>query len=557
MTTPTVPVTVQYDSLGNEIQQPEVVEQTPVTETTTTTLPEVNYSTHLTAAAGMKSAAWEACIYESIAMGNGNLSNIPWLQELPDPITKITWDNYIMINPADAANDQLKFNLMLRQDRSGSYANVTINGVSATLPVFPTPGQAIGTIGIALGYGRKVAKYKVANGVGQNAFPMLSVTNDNVINCSSSVSIAKADGEHVFAGTQTQHTIMGREDQILRETKLETYKAQNKIEFNPPVVLPTHEGDKPIGEVDLWDAHPRPLHRWGMSIDLNSCIGCGACVVACYSENNVAVVGKEEVSRSRDMAWLRIDRYFTSDMNTMEAEKKDVGAIDMYLQMETPSNNPKVTFQPMLCQHCNHAPCETVCPVIATSHSNEGLSQMTYNRCVGTRYCANNCPYKVRRFNWWNYNEGAKFATNPANTNNDYSRMVLNPDVVVRSRGVMEKCSMCQQRLQTAKTTAKKSGMPLKDGSVKTACAQACPTNAITFGDVNDTEAEVTKQRNDDRSYYVLEDVGAKPNINYLVKVRNEEMTENDKKEVEYRRGRYGKASHTEPVKDETKEKRS
>lgn len=552
MNTLTVPVMV--DSLGNEIQQPAVTATTTPTDTTSTATPEVNYSTYVSGAAGMKASAWEACLYESVAVGNGNLANIPWLQELPDPVTKITWDNYITINPEDAGNDQFKFNQMLRQDRDGSYANITINGVTVKLPVLPSPGQAKGSVGIALGYGRSVANFRVANNVGQNVFPMLSVSNDNVMNIASDVTIAKAEGTHLFAGTQIQHTIMGREEQILRETKLDIYKGQNRIEFNPPVVLPTHEGDKPIGEVDLWDAHPRPGHRWGMSIDLNSCIGCGACVVACYSENNVAVVGKEEVSRTRDMAWLRIDRYFTSDMNVSKAEKEGKGAIDMYLDMETPSNNPKVTFQPMLCQHCNHAPCETVCPVIATSHSNEGLSQMTYNRCIGTRYCANNCPYKVRRFNWWNYNENPKFSKNPSQM--DYGRMVLNPDVVVRSRGVMEKCSMCQQRLQAAKTTAKKAGEPLKDGSVKTACAQACPTNAIIFGDRNDADAQVTKLFNDDRTYYVLEDVGTKPNISYLTKVRNEELTELDKEEVEYRKQRYGKKSdhgHAEKKQDEHK----
>jgi molybdopterin-containing oxidoreductase family iron-sulfur binding subunit len=302
--------------------------------------------------------------------------------------------------------------------------------------------------------------------------------------------------------------------------------------------LPTHEGDLPIGEVDLWDAHPRPGHKWALNVDLNSCIGCGSCVVACTSENNVAVVGKEEVTKTRIMHWLRIDRYFTSDMDAYKAEEEKVGFIDKYLQMETPSNNPKVTFQPLMCQHCNHAPCETVCPVLATNHSTEGLNQMTYNRCIGTRYCANNCPFKVRRFNWWNYNENKKFSNfNLSQT--DYGRMVMNPDVVVRSRGVMEKCSMCQQRLQAGKTTAKKSGIPLKDGAIKTACQQACPTQAITFGDANDPESAITKARNDDRNFYMLEELGVKATVSYLVKVRNESASQEDKEEVEYRKKRY------------------
>jgi molybdopterin-containing oxidoreductase family iron-sulfur binding subunit len=195
--------------------------------------------------------------------------------------------------------------------------------------------------------------------------------------------------------------------------------------------------------------------------------------------------------------------------------------MDMYLQMETPSNNPKVTFQPMMCQHCNHAPCETVCPVLATSHSSEGVNQMTYNRCIGTRYCANNCPFKVRRFNWFNYNENPDFFMNPVQ--DDLGRMVMNPDVTVRARGVMEKCSMCAQRTQAGKLEAKKSGQPLKDGAIKMACQQACPTNAIVFGDANDETSVVSKLRADERSYFLLDELGVKPNINYLVKVRNQE----------------------------------
>ncbi len=539
-----VPLAVQFDSLGNEIVPQAAVSQTEQMYVP----PVVDYSTYATAAGSMTAGKWEACLYEKVSIGNGNQTNNPWLLEMPDPISKVTWDNYITINPADAGSDELKFNLMLRQDRMGSYGTVSINGVSTTLPVFAMPGQAQGTIGIAVGYGRSVSRkvgerevnnFAVANGVGKNVFPMFSANEENIHNISSSVTLAKAEGEHLFAGTQIQHTIMGREEQILRETKLDIYSKEDRIAFNPPVVLPTHEGDMPIGEVDLWDAHPRNGHKWAMNIDLNSCIGCGACVVACQVENNVAVVGKEEVSRSRDMAWLRIDRYFTSDMNKEIAEKKEMGAIDMYLQMETPSNNPKVTFQPIMCQHCNHAPCETVCPVLATNHSTEGLNQMTYNRCIGTRYCANNCPFKVRRFNWWNYNENPKFKNNPSQY--EFGRMVLNPDVVVRSRGVMEKCSMCQQRLQAGKTTAKKSGKPLEDGMITTACQDVCPTKAITFGDANDVNSAVSKARNDSRNYYLLEELGVKPTVSYMVKVRNEEVNEADKIEVNYRKKRYGK----------------
>jgi len=228
------------------------------------------------------------------------------------------------------------------------------------------------------------------------------------------------------------------------------------------------------------------------------------------------------VRRTRDMAWLRIDRYYTSDMTRKKAEEEHVGARTMYLDMENPSNNPKVTFQPIMCQHCNHAPCETVCPVLATNHSTEGLNQMAYNRCIGNRYCANNCPFKVRRFNWFNYAGNSDFADiNPAQQ--DLGRMVLNPDVVVRARGVMEKCSMCVQRLQAGKLEAKKAGHPVKDGAIKTACQQACPTHAISFGDLNDKDSQVTKDRENERNYFLLEEVGIKPTVSYLVKVRNQE----------------------------------
>ena len=266
-------------------------------------------------------------------------------------------------------------------------------------------------------------------------------------------------------------------------------------------------------ELNLWNNHEVGDHHFGMSIDLNSCIGCGSCVVACTAENNVPVVGKEEVSRSREMHWIRIDRYFSSDADPKEHESGDIKA------MEIPSDNPKVVFQPVMCQHCAHAPCETVCPVIATSHSSEGMNQMIYNRCVGTRYCANNCPYKVRRFNWFRYTDNPKF---DFNMNNDLGKMVLNPDVVVRARGVMEKCSLCVQRLQEGKLVAKKQGRKVKDGEINTACAQACPTQAITFGDYKDKDSMLNKMwQPEGRSYHLLEELDVQPNVFYQTKVRN------------------------------------
>jgi molybdopterin-containing oxidoreductase family iron-sulfur binding subunit len=260
-----------------------------------------------------------------------------------------------------------------------------------------------------------------------------------------------------------------------------------------------------------------------MTIDLSNCIGCGSCLIACQSENNVPVVGKDEVRRGREMHWLRIDRYFASDEEAAVGTRK--GELN-YSKAEIAAVNPKVIHMPMLCHHCNHAPCETVCPVAATTHSNEGLNQMTYNRCIGTRYCANNCPYKVRRFNWFNYPSYKKFTeVNPAQ--DDLGRMVLNPDVTVRTRGVMEKCSLCVQRIQAGKLVAKKEARPVVDGDVVTACQDACPTNAIIVGDWNDVNSIIRKSADDKkRSYQALEEVGVKPNIWYKVKVRNENNVE-------------------------------
>lgn len=486
----------------------------------TETLPTPDYNKAAQTASSLKGGSFELFVYEKVGIGNGNQSNNPWLMELPDPITKTTWDNYVTMAPADVK--EMGLNEMLRQDIDGSIVTLSINGVSENIPVFPQPGQARGTIGLAYGYGRKSEDLKVTNGVGVNAFQYLNVSNDTIQQIIPSVNITKADGEHRFASTQIQHTIMGREEAILREVSLKEFKEKEKEAFNPSAMMVTHDGKKHVSEIDLWNSHERLNHKWGLTIDMTSCIGCAACVVACGVENNVAVVGKTEISRTRDMFWLRIDRYYTSDMTKSKGEKEHVGYKQTYLDMETPSHNPKVTFQPIMCQHCNHAPCETVCPVLATSHSTEGLNMMTYNRCIGTRYCANNCPFKVRRFNWFNYNGNEMFANvNPAQQ--ELGRMVLNPDVVVRSRGVMEKCSMCQQRLQAGKLEAKKAGTAIVDGSIKTACQQACPTNAIMFGDLNDENSEIVKWRKDEKNYVLLEEIGVKPTVSYLLKVRNQD----------------------------------
>ncbi len=484
-----------------------------------------------------KGGEFELSLYEKTGIGNGNQANNPWLQELPDPITKITWENYVTMSPLDMKG---KYNMMARQDREASVVNVTVNGLTIKLPVVPQPGQAQGTIGIALGYGRdKAGILSTQTGVvGQNAFPFIQVMDGAMLYSVLDVKIDNANETTQIAGTQIHHTLMGRE--IVKETILEAYKKDPKS-GNDVELFQTHTGKKEAAAIDLWNEHENLGHRWGMTIDLNSCIGCGACVVGCTVENNVAVVGKDQVMKTREMHWLRIDRYYSTNWPavtreaTEKADEENVGLVDMYLDMENPvAANPKVVFQPMMCQHCNHAPCETVCPVIATSHSSDGLNMMTYNRCVGTKYCANNCPYKVRRFNWFNYNENPDFAFNP--TQDDLGRMVLNPDVVVRSRGVMEKCSMCIQRIQGGKLEAKKAERKLIDGEIKTACQQACPTNAIVFGDLNDNESAVSKlQREDERNYYVLEELNVKPNVSYLTKVRNceEDMAEAKKEKAE------------------------
>jgi molybdopterin-containing oxidoreductase family iron-sulfur binding subunit len=271
-----------------------------------------------------------------------------------------------------------------------------------------------------------------------------------------------------------------------------------------------------------------------MTIDLSSCFGCGACLIACQAENNVPVVGKTEVRKGREMHWLRIDRYFASTEEAAPGSRKDhdKSKMEWFADAERPELNPMVVHQPMMCHHCNHAPCETVCPVAATTHSNEGLNQMTYNRCIGTRYCANNCPYKVRRFNWFNYpSYKAQAEINPAQ--DDLGRMVLNPDVTVRTRGVMEKCSMCVQRIQAGKLDAKAEGRPVQDGDYTTACADVCPANAITVGDWNDPNSALRHSADDKRAYQALEEVGVKPNVWFKVKVRNEENKVLDKLQQE------------------------
>ena len=465
---------------------------------------------------------FELNLYTKTGLGDGQQAGNPWLQEFPDPITRVSWDNYITISAIDAKKLDFVNEIVANGGLDGSIANVEVNGVKIdNVPVIIQPGQAVGTIGLALGYGKKAA-LKDEMQVGVNAYTLY-----NNFKSVQSVKVTNANGNHEFACVQGQKTLMGRGD-IVKETKLTIFNTAEAKEWNKqPMVSLDHEEVEAV-KVDLWESFDRSVgHHFNLSIDLNACTGCGACVIACHAENNVPVVGKTEIRRSRDMHWLRIDRYYSSE-DTFEGdnEKKEnfdglfgaEGSLGGFGDMEIPAENPQVVFQPVMCQHCNHAPCETVCPVAATSHSRQGQNHMAYNRCVGTRYCANNCPYKVRRFNWFLYNKNSEF---DYFMNDDLGRMVINPDVNVRSRGVMEKCSMCIQMTQKTILDAKREGRYTKDGEFQTACSNACTSGAMIFGDVNDKEAEVTKLSESNRMYHLLEHVGTKPNVFYHVKVRN------------------------------------
>ena len=443
----------------------------------------------------------EITVYEKVGLGTGSQANNPWLQEFPEPVSKACWDNYAAISQPTATKLNLK---------QGDLVEVGAKGYKVTLPVLVQPGQAQDTIAIAIGYGRTKAG-KSADGVGVNAYPFISEINGACVGINTQgVTITPTGETKDIAQTQTHHTVMARQA-VVQETVLGSFvKDPLSGRYNPQIS--TAEGKKDATDISLWNGHKYNNHAWGMVIDLNTCTGCSACVISCSAENNVPVVGRQEVINRREMHWMRIDRYYSSD-----AEVEDLKGL------EIASDNPEVVFQPMLCQHCNNAPCETVCPVLATTHSSEGLNQMTYNRCIGTRYCANNCPYKVRRFNWFRYFQTDDF---DFHFNNDLGRMVINPEVTVRSRGVMEKCSMCVQRIQAGKLEAKKEKRRPIDGEIQMACAQSCPTNAITFGDMNDPSSEISKLlevEKEGRAYHVIEEINVKPNVSYLMKVRNKD----------------------------------
>ncbi|HZD84016.1 MAG TPA: 4Fe-4S dicluster domain-containing protein [Candidatus Angelobacter sp.] len=463
---------------------------------------------------------FEIKLYTKIGIGDGTQGNNPLLQEFPDPITRTTWDNYMTISSHDAKKLGIKNWNVGDGSVHGHMVNLHMGSVKIeNVPVYIQPGQAKGSLGLALGYGK--IKGKIAQKGGRiNAYRIYK--NFNILQ--AGIKIEKSKGIHDFSCIQLQNTSVGR-NSIASETDLEIFLNQPKENWNKKEKIYIYNGNITPEGVTIWSEQDSSQgHHFNISVDLNSCIGCGACVISCNVENNVPVVGKEEIRKSRDMHWLRIDRYYSTKENFESLSKKGFSEKNisseprMYSNLLKPDKNPSVIFQPVMCQHCNNAPCETVCPVAATSHGIQGQNMMAYNRCIGTRYCANNCPYKVRRFNWFNYAENEKF---DFHMNNDFGRMVLNPEVVIRSRGVMEKCSMCVQITQTSILKAKKEGRKVKDEEFQTACSKACPTNAIRFGDINDKESEVFKELENKRSYQLLDFIGTKPNVFYQVKIRN------------------------------------
>jgi len=404
-------------------------------------------------ATGAPAEGFELLLSPGLAVYDGRYANNGWLQELPDPVTKLTWGNVVALSSQDARELGVG---------DGDVVRLEAGQRSVEVPVLVQPGQAAGVVSATLGYGRRAGS--VAEGVGANLYPLVDVASP-APRLRLGVRLVPVGRRVELPLTQTHHSMEGRD--IVRSHALGQHVEHVKHEL--PTLYPDLEF---------------PGERWGMSIDLSACVGCSACVVACHSENNIPVVGPEQVLRSREMHWIRVDRYHDGDTTV---------------------------FQPMLCQHCDNAPCETVCPVAATNQSPDGLNQMVYNRCIGTRYCANNCPYKVRRFNFFEYMADKR----------EPESLAFNPEVSVRPRGVMEKCTFCVQRIQDVRQRAKIDGRPIGDGEVQPACAAACPASAIVFGDLNRTDSQVSRLSHSERGYKVLEELGARPAVTYLARVTN------------------------------------
>jgi Fe-S-cluster-containing dehydrogenase component/anaerobic selenocysteine-containing dehydrogenase len=445
-----------------------------------------------------KSAELELVLYETAHLRSGAQANNAWLQELPDAISKITWSNYVAISPALAKKMGFREDLAVglknaTQDLMGANGNdvavVSVGKKSLELAVHVQPGIPENVIAVALGYGRTNAG-AIGSNVGKNALVLASLNGRGAVQLSGlAAQISKSSKNYELASTQRAFELQGRDQDILQVATLSDFLKNPKA---------AKVSEKEESAMSLYDEKEfvYPGHKWGMAIDLNSCTGCQACVVACYSENNISASGEDQIRKGRHMAWLRLDLYYTG----------------------TDVNNPdSAEIQPMLCQQCTNAPCETVCPVLATTHSSDGLNDMVYNRCVGTRYCANNCPYKVRRFNYFQYSDklGGKMELA------DPLPMALNPDVTVRSRGVMEKCTFCVQRIRRTVDELKDKKEKLKDGTIQTACQQSCPADAIIFGDLNDPESEVSKLSELAQGFRVLEVLNTRPSVTYLPRIRN------------------------------------
>ena len=438
--------------------------------------------------AGAAGTGLEIVFLPSPSLHDGRFANDGWLQELPDPLTKLTWDNPALVSPTTAGTLGLTSGDLVRLDYAGR---------SLELPVWILPGMADGVVALTLGYGRQRAG-RIGSGVGFDTF---TVRGSQAPGFDSGVKLSSLGRTYPLSATQEHGSMEGRP--VVRESTLAALRSESAAgaesaqagdspqapnEESAPGALGVFEEEPP--HFSLWKEHAYDQgHQWGMTIDLNSCIGCNACMTACQSENNVPVVGKIQVAKGREMHWIRVDRYFSGE----------------------PSGSPEMVFQPVPCMHCEDAPCEQVCPVAATVHDGEGLNVMVYNRCIGTRYCSNNCPYKVRRFNFFNFTKDTP----------DILKLAMNPDVTVRARGVMEKCTYCTQRINKVKIDARLGGRELRDGDVKTACQQACPASAIQFGDLRDPSSQVVKAKADPRNYALLEELNTKPRTTYLAKVRN------------------------------------
>ncbi|WP_337865855.1 TAT-variant-translocated molybdopterin oxidoreductase [Ignavibacterium sp.] len=452
-----------------------------LTNESTPTVSNINLSALNGVNSNSESNDFTLVLRESYQVGDGRFANNGWLQELPHPVSKITWDNYAAISHNTAKS------LNVEND---DLVEVSVGERKLTLPVFIQAGNADNTITIELGYGREFSGI-VASGVGFNANSLLSANPEFSNWIYTNASVKKAGGKYSLASTQEHHAFDNPRTQDLHLKRHIIQEGTVALYEKKPDFIHEH---RPKELESVYTPFQYNEMKWGMAIDLNKCLGCGDCVVACNVENNVPVVGKDQVLESREMQWLRIDRYYSGS-----------------------PDDPRVSVQPMLCQHCDQAPCENVCPVVATIHSPDGLNQMVYNRCVGTRYCSNNCPYKVRRFNFFNFRDHFRDGYQESSI----FTLIFNPEVTVRSRGVMEKCTFCVQRIEEARSEATRKGIPIKGTDVKTACQEACPTNAIQFGDINGKDAEFYKYRTHELGYYVLEELNVRPNVTYIAKLRN------------------------------------